>query len=100
MTSMIDASSRAGILNLLEELRDIEGLSVLFITHDIGQAQYISDEVIVMEKGDIVEKGPVGAVLSNPQHRYTKELLSAVPTMHSRWDFLESLTTEKFKQKK
>ena len=92
MTSMIDASSRAGILNLLEELRDEEGLSVLFITHDIGQAQYISDDVIVMEQGRIVENGSVKQVLSNPQHRYTKELLEAVPTMEERWDFLKTLS--------
>lgn len=92
MTSMIDASSRAGILNLLEKLRVEEQMSVIFITHDIGQAQYISDNVIVMEKGDVVEKGPVTDVLSNPQHRYTKQLLSAVPTMNTRWDFLKSLS--------
>jgi len=95
MTSMIDASSRAGILNLLEKLCKDEGLSVLFITHDIGQAQYISDKVIVMEKGEIVEMGSVENVLANPQHRYTKELLGAVPTMYERWHFLQSLTTKK-----
>lgn len=91
MTSMIDASSRAGILNLLEDLRDEEKISILFITHDIGQAQYISDNVLVMEKGLIVERGTVEQVFANPQHPYTKELLKAVPTMHERWDFLKSL---------
>lgn len=79
-------------MNLLEKLRVEEQMSVSFITHDIGQAQYISDDVIVMEKGDVVEKGPVTEVLSNPQHLYTKELLSAVPTMNTRWDFLKSLS--------
>lgn len=93
MTSMIDASSRAGILNLLENLK--EYMSVLFITHDIGQAQYISDNVIVMEKGLIVEKGSVKEVFSNPKHPYTKELLNAVPTMETRWDFLKGLSTKK-----
>lgn len=90
MTSMIDASSRAGILNLLDELKNY--MSVLFITHDIGQAQYISDQVIVMEKGVIVEEGNVEQVFSNPQHPYTQELLEAVPTMETRWDFLQGLS--------
>lgn len=92
MTSMIDASSRAGILNLLEELCKEEGLTVLFITHDIGQAQYISDNVIVMENAKIVEQGTVNDVLSNPQHPYTKDLLDSVPTMEERWDFLKTLS--------
>jgi peptide/nickel transport system ATP-binding protein len=89
MTSMIDASSRAGILNLLEQLK--EDMSVLFITHDIGQAQYISDNIIVMEKGNVVEKGPVTEVLTKPKHRYTQELLKAVPKMEERWEFLQTL---------
>ncbi|MFX0181621.1 MAG: ABC transporter ATP-binding protein [Candidatus Hodarchaeota archaeon] len=89
MTSMIDASSRAGILNLLEDLRDDEGLSILFITHDIGQAQYISDNVVVMQRGEIVEKGPCKIVLTEPHHSYTKELLRSVPTLKERWDFIK-----------
>lgn len=85
-TSMIDASSRAGILNLLEDLRKEEDFSVLFITHDIAQAQYISNKVCVMKNGEIVEKGLVESVFGNPQHPYTRELLDSVPDLHSRWE--------------
>lgn len=85
-TSMIDASSRAGILNLLEMIRKKEGLSVIFITHDIGQAQYISDRVLVMQKGLVVEKGPTKDVFLNPTHPYTKNLLASVPSLYRQWD--------------
>jgi peptide/nickel transport system ATP-binding protein len=86
-TSMIDASTRAGILNLLLELKQKRGLSILFITHDIGQAQYISDRVLVMEKGVIVEHGPADEVFVNPQHPYTKELLASVPRLYEKWEY-------------
>jgi peptide/nickel transport system ATP-binding protein len=84
-TSMIDASTRAGILNLLLGLKREKGLSVLFITHDIGQAQYISDRVVVMEKGEVVEQGSVDEVFVNPKHPYTKELLASVPRLYEKW---------------
>ncbi|RDE17542.1 MAG: ABC transporter ATP-binding protein [Candidatus Thorarchaeota archaeon] len=84
-TSMIDASTRAGVLNLLLSLKKEKGLSVLFITHDIGQAQYVSERVIVMKQGEVVEQGPVDEVFTRPQHPYTKELLAAVPTLYERW---------------
>jgi peptide/nickel transport system ATP-binding protein len=85
-TSMIDASTRAGILNLLLTLRKEKGLSVLFITHDIGQAQYLSDRVLVMKKGEVVEQGTVDEVFVKPKHPYTKELLAAVPSLYERWE--------------
>ncbi|MHA2243837.1 MAG: ABC transporter ATP-binding protein [Candidatus Hodarchaeales archaeon] len=85
-TSMIDASSRAGILNLLEELRKNEKFSVLFITHDIAQAQYISNRVCVMKDGEIIEKGLNESVFGNPQHPYTRDLLNSVPDLYSRWE--------------
>jgi peptide/nickel transport system ATP-binding protein len=85
-TSMIDASTRAGILNLLLSLKKERGLSVLFITHDIGQAQYISERVLVMKKGEIVEQGPVDEVFLKPKHPYTKELLAAVPSLYEKWE--------------
>jgi peptide/nickel transport system ATP-binding protein len=85
-TSMIDASTRAGILNLLLTLRKERGLSVLFITHDIGQAQYLSDRVLVMKKGEVVEQGTVDEVFIKPKHPYTKELLAAVPSLYERWE--------------
>ncbi|RDE13578.1 MAG: ABC transporter ATP-binding protein [Candidatus Thorarchaeota archaeon] len=85
-TSMIDASTRAGVLNLLLSLKKDKGLSVLFITHDIGQAQYVSERVLVMKQGEVVEQGPVDEVFIRPKHPYTKELLAAVPTLYERWD--------------
>jgi len=85
-TSMIDASTRAGVLNLLLSLKNEKGLSVLFITHDIGQAQYLSDRVLIMKEGDIVEQGSVDDVFCRPKHPYTKELLGAVPSLYEKWD--------------
>jgi peptide/nickel transport system ATP-binding protein len=85
-TSMIDASTRVGILNLLTQLRDKGKLTVLFITHDIGQAQYISDEIIVMKKGEVVEQGIAEDIFLNPKHPYTIELLESVPRLYERWD--------------
>ena len=86
-TSMLDASTRAGILNLLLSLKDNEKISILFITHDIAQAQYISDRVLVMQKGEVVEQGPASEVFLDPTHPYTKELFSSVPQLHEKWDF-------------
>ncbi|MFX0135499.1 MAG: ABC transporter ATP-binding protein [Candidatus Hodarchaeota archaeon] len=88
-TSMIDASSRAGVLNLIELLAKDEGLAVIYITHDIGQAQYISDRVVVMKDGLIVEQGDPSKVFIHPEQKYTKDLVCCVPTMHQRWDFIK-----------
>ncbi len=87
-TSMIDASSRAEVLNLLDFLTKEEGLGTIFITHDIGQAQYLSDRVLVMQRGNIVEQGDPMKVLVNPEDRYTQELIKSVPTMEERWEFI------------
>jgi peptide/nickel transport system ATP-binding protein len=81
-TSMLDASLRVTILNLLRELRDQHGMTVLFITHDLGQAGYVSDRVLVMSKGQLVESGATDHVLWNPQHEYTRRLLADVPRLH------------------
>ena len=88
-TSMIDASSRAEVLNLLDFLAKDEGLGVVFITHDIGQAQYLSDRVIVMQSGRIVEQGDPMKVLVEPDEQYTKDLIASVPTMEERWKFIQ-----------
>ena len=87
-TSMIDASTRAGVLNLLLRLKEKEGLSVLFITHDIGQAQYVSERVLIMKEGEIVEQGSVNDVFTNPNHPYTQELLASVPSLYEKWEEL------------
>ncbi|MEM2971062.1 MAG: ABC transporter ATP-binding protein [Candidatus Bathyarchaeia archaeon] len=86
-TSMIDASTRAGILNLLLELKEKRNLSILFITHDIGQAQYISDRILVMNKGEIVEQGSADEIFVEPKHPYTKDLLASVPRLYEKWEF-------------
>lgn len=86
-TSMIDASTRAGILNLLLSLKKDKGLAVLFITHDIGQAQYISERIVVMEKGIVVEQGLVDEVFVKPKHPYTKSLLASVPRLYEKWEY-------------
>ena len=77
--SMLDVSIRIGLLNLMAELRDKTGVSVLYITHDIASARYVADRLIVMYAGQIAETGPVDDVLANPRHPYTQLLLSAVP---------------------
>ncbi len=84
-TSMIDASTRAGVLNLLLNLKEKKDLSVLFITHDIGQAQYVSERVLIMKEGEIVEQGSVHDVFTRPKHPYTQELLAAVPRLCEKW---------------
>ena len=85
-TSMIDASMRVGILNLLKDLSKKEGKSIIFITHDISQAFYVSDRILVMYKGRIVESGPPEKVLFSPEHPYTKRLISDVPKLHERFE--------------
>lgn len=80
-TSALDASLRVTVLNVLRELRERLNMTVLFITHDIGQANYISDRIFVMYQGKMVERGSVDEVLGNPQHEYTQRLLADVPRL-------------------
>jgi len=77
--SMLDVSIRIGLLNLMTKLRDEEGVSILYITHDIASARYVADRLIVMYAGQIAEAGPIEDVLADPRHPYTQLLLSAVP---------------------
>jgi peptide/nickel transport system ATP-binding protein len=77
--SMLDVSIRIGLLNVMAKLRDEEGVSIVYITHDIASARYVADRLIVMYAGQIAEAGPVEDVLASPQHPYTQLLLSAVP---------------------
>lgn len=78
-TSMLDVSVRLGILNLLNDMKRQLGLAVLYITHDIATARYVAEDIMVMYAGQIVEWGETESVLGNPQHPYTRLLLSAVP---------------------
>lgn len=76
--SMVDASLRVSIVNLFRMLRDDLGVSIIYITHDLATAYYISDRVIIMHKGDVVEAGAARAVLDNPTHPYSIALRGAV----------------------
>ncbi|ANJ28748.1 ABC transporter ATP-binding protein [Agromyces aureus] len=75
--SMLDVSIRLGVLNLLAALQREERLGVLYITHDLATARHFSDEILVMYRGEIVERGSADAVILDPQHDYTKRLLEA-----------------------
>jgi peptide/nickel transport system ATP-binding protein len=77
--SMLDVSIRLGILNLLADLRDNDGLAILYVTHDIASARYLADTIVVMYAGEIVESGPARQVTDSPAHPYTRLLLSAAP---------------------
>ncbi|MDY6847376.1 MAG: ABC transporter ATP-binding protein [Chloroflexota bacterium] len=86
ITSMIDACSRATILDMLMQLRDEIGMTVIFITHDVGLAYYVSDKVYIMKQGVFVESGTPDEVILNPQEAYTKRLISDVPKIYEEWD--------------
>jgi peptide/nickel transport system ATP-binding protein len=89
-TSALDVSVQAAILNLLTDLQRREGVSYLFISHDLGVVRYLSDRIAVLYLGRLMEVGPAEVVFSGPHHPYTEALLSAVPT-------LEDLDRERIK---
>ncbi|AYA37987.1 ABC transporter ATP-binding protein [Hymenobacter oligotrophus] len=77
--SALDVSVQAQVLNLLNDLKRDFGITYLFITHDLSVARFMSDRLLVMNQGQIVEQGPAAELYANPQHEYTKRLLSAIP---------------------
>jgi ABC-type glutathione transport system ATPase component len=83
--SMIDASLRVTVINLFKRLRDEFGVSIIYITHDLATAYYISDRLIIMQKGRVVESGDARAVLSAPQHPYSIKLRQAVLSVDDAW---------------
>ena len=85
-TSMIDACSRATILDMLMRLRNEFGMTLIFITHDIGLAYYVSDSVYIMEKGKFVESGSADEVILHPKETYTQRLINDVPKIYEEWD--------------
>jgi ABC-type glutathione transport system ATPase component len=76
--SMVDASLRMSIVNLFKTLRDELGISIIYITHDLATAYYISDRIMIMRDGRVVESGDARAVLAAPQHAYSRQLKDAV----------------------
>jgi ABC-type oligopeptide transport system ATPase subunit len=82
--SALDVSIQAQILNLLKDLQRDFGLTYLFISHDLGVVRTMSDEIAVMNKGELVEVGPAEQVYSQPRHEYTKALFTAVPVPDPR----------------
>jgi ABC-type glutathione transport system ATPase component len=79
VVAALDASIRAHVLNLLADLQAVSNIAYLFITHDMATVGRFADELLVMRAGQVVESGPVGDVLTSPQHDYTRELISAIP---------------------
>ena len=79
-TTALDVTIQAQILDLLKDLKDAEGMGLLFITHDLAIVRRIADRVFVMQQGEVVESGPTAELFANPQHPYTIKLLSADPS--------------------
>ncbi|GBC71578.1 Oligopeptide transport ATP-binding protein OppF [Candidatus Calditenuaceae archaeon HR02] len=84
--SMLDASTRIGVVKLFKDLRDSMDSSVIFVTHDIGLAYVVSDRVLIMYKGVIVEEGDPVTVMENPIHPYTRRLREDVPLLYRKWE--------------
>jgi peptide/nickel transport system ATP-binding protein len=85
-TSMIDACSRATILGMLLKLVYETGMTLIFITHDLGLAYYVSDNIYIMEHGKFVESGSPDEVILHPKEAYTQRLINDVPKLHAEWD--------------
>ena len=90
ITSSLDVSVQAAVLKLLNELRELLGLGLLFISHDLGVVATVADESLVLESGVICERGPTRAVLHTPQHAYTKRLLEAAPSVAEAVDTMDA----------
>ena len=95
--SMLDASTRIDVLNLLADLKT-RGLSILFITHDLSLANYISERAVILYRGCVVEMGATEKIFKNPQHPYTKMLIASVPRLDQKWQEKGSNFERKVKQ--
>jgi peptide/nickel transport system ATP-binding protein len=84
--SMIDASMRMNVVNLFKKLRDEFKVTILYITHDLSTAYYVSDQIAIMYRGSIVESGPSAKVLKTPSHPYTELLLDSVAKIGEKWN--------------
>lgn len=87
--SMLDASTRIDVLNLLADLKS-RGLSVLFITHDLSLGYYISERAVILYRGCVVEMGRTDKIFSNPLHPYTKMLMASVPRLDKKWEEVDA----------
>lgn len=85
--SMVDASLRANILESLKNMHRDHGVTIIYITHDLTTAYHVSDSIIVLYRGDVVEKGDVESVIRNPQHAYTRLLVDSIPwpNLDQKW---------------
>ncbi|QAY69788.1 ABC transporter ATP-binding protein [Xylanimonas protaetiae] len=92
--SMLDASTRIDVLNLLVELKQ-RGIAVLFVTHDLSLGNYVSDRVVILYRGRVVEAGDTRAVFDDPLHPYTRDLLASVPQLDATWDEVEAREAER-----
>jgi peptide/nickel transport system ATP-binding protein len=91
--SMLDASTRIDVLNLLAELK-LKGLSILFITHDLSLANYISENAVILYRGSVVERGETSKIFNNPLHPYTQMLVASVPRLDEKWDEVMSVESK------
>ncbi|MDB5536511.1 MAG: glutathione transporter ATP-binding protein GsiA, partial [Devosia sp.] len=83
-TSALDVTVKAQIIGLLKQLQREMGLSMLFISHDLGTVRTLTDTVVVMYRGRVVEQAPTAQIFENPQHPYTRALLDAIPASNPR----------------
>lgn len=93
-TTALDVTIQAQIMDLLRDLREKLGMSIILITHNFGIVRGFADEVLVMYRGDIVERGPVETVLNNPQHPYTKALIACIPKLGQKQRRLTTIDQE------
>jgi len=93
-TTALDVTIQAQIMDLLRELRTKLGMSIVLITHNFGIVKGFADEVIVMYRGDIVERGPVDEVLNQPQHPYTRALIACIPKLGAKQRRLTTIDQE------
>ena len=91
--SMLDASTRIDVLNLLGDLK-ARGLSILFITHDLSLAYYISEKAVILYRGCVVEMGATYKIFQNPLHPYTSMLMTSVPRLDKKWEDVEKATLD------
>jgi peptide/nickel transport system ATP-binding protein len=96
--SMVDASLRMSIVNLFKKLKDELGVSILYITHDLATAYYVSDRIAIMFRGNIVEMGTVEQVLMNPKHPYSKLLRDSIPQADPKKRWTTPITLSELEQ--